>query len=233
MGNAMQRILEEDPGLRFYRDAQTKDFLLAGSGGQHVEIVVSRMKKRYNVDVELRAPKIPYRETIRATPTCTAGTRSRLRARAVRRHQGEGGSARARAGFEFVNDISAARCRAILFPRWRRASSRRPRAGIWPVTRWWTTRYAVRRPVSRRRFIGNVVQNGRPQGFQAGMEAARATLLEPIMKVEVVRAGGICGRPDGRHEQPPRTHHGHGRQGRHADVRAHGAMSEMLTYRMT
>ena len=58
MGNAMQRILEEDPGLRFYRDAQTKDFLLAGSGGQHVEIVVSRMKKRYNVDVELRAPPI-------------------------------------------------------------------------------------------------------------------------------------------------------------------------------
>ena len=77
MGNAMQRILEEDPGLRFYRDAQTKDFLLAGSGGQHVEIVVSRMKKRYNVDVELRAPNIPYRETIRGHADVHGRTRSR------------------------------------------------------------------------------------------------------------------------------------------------------------
>ncbi|HEY6347256.1 MAG TPA: elongation factor G [Bryobacteraceae bacterium] len=65
MGNAVHRILEEDQSLRFYRDSQTKEFLLAGSGQQHVEIIVSRLKKRYGVEVELRAPKIPYRETIR------------------------------------------------------------------------------------------------------------------------------------------------------------------------
>ena len=65
MGNAVHRILEEDQSLRFYRDPQTKEFLLAGSGQQHVEIVVSRLKKRYGVDVTLKAPKIPYRETIR------------------------------------------------------------------------------------------------------------------------------------------------------------------------
>ena len=67
MGNAIQKILEEDKSLRFYRDPQTKEFLLAGSGQQHVEIIVSRLKKRYGVDVELHAPKIPYRETIRGT----------------------------------------------------------------------------------------------------------------------------------------------------------------------
>jgi elongation factor G len=65
MGNAIQKILEEDKSLRFYRDPQTKEFLLAGSGQQHVEIIVSRLKRRYGVDVELHAPKIPYRETIR------------------------------------------------------------------------------------------------------------------------------------------------------------------------
>jgi elongation factor G len=65
MGNAVHRILEEDQSLRFYRDAQTREFLLAGAGQQHVEIVVSRLKKRYGVDVALKAPKIPYRETIR------------------------------------------------------------------------------------------------------------------------------------------------------------------------
>src|SRR4029077_1391175 len=67
MGNAVHRILEEDQSLRFYRDPQTREFLLAGTGQQHVEIVVSRMKKRYGVDVALKAPKIPYRETIRGT----------------------------------------------------------------------------------------------------------------------------------------------------------------------
>jgi elongation factor G len=67
MGNAVHRILEEDQSLRFYRDPQTREFLLAGAGQQHVEIVVSRMKKRYGVDVTLKPPKIPYRETIRGT----------------------------------------------------------------------------------------------------------------------------------------------------------------------
>jgi elongation factor G len=65
MGNAVHRILEEDQALRFYRDPQTREFLLAGAGQQHVEIVVSRLKKRYGVEVTLKAPKIPYRETIR------------------------------------------------------------------------------------------------------------------------------------------------------------------------
>ena len=65
MGHAVHKILEEDPALRFYRDPQTKEFLLAGTGQQHVEVIVSRLKKRYGVDVELHSPKIPYRETIR------------------------------------------------------------------------------------------------------------------------------------------------------------------------
>ena len=67
MGNALHKLLEEDLSLRFYRDPQTKEFLVAGTGQQHVEIAVSRLKKRYGVDVTLKAPKIPYRETIRGT----------------------------------------------------------------------------------------------------------------------------------------------------------------------
>ena len=54
MGNAINRLLEEDLSLRFYRDPQTKDFLVAGAGQQHVEVVVSRMKTalRRRRDVE-------------------------------------------------------------------------------------------------------------------------------------------------------------------------------------
>src|SRR4029078_3312408 len=63
MGHGVNRTREEDQSLRFYRDPQTREFLLAGAGQQHVEIVVSRLKKRYGGDVALKAPKTPYRES--------------------------------------------------------------------------------------------------------------------------------------------------------------------------
>jgi elongation factor G len=61
---ALHKILEEDPALDFHRDAQTKEFLLAGSGQLHVETVVEKLKKRYSVEVMLHPPKVPYKETI-------------------------------------------------------------------------------------------------------------------------------------------------------------------------
>ena len=61
---ALHKILEEDPALHFDRDAQTKEFLLAGSGQVHVETVIDKLKKRYGVEVTLHPPKVPYKETI-------------------------------------------------------------------------------------------------------------------------------------------------------------------------
>jgi elongation factor G len=61
---AIHKILEEDPALDFHRDAQTKEFLLAGSGQLHVETVIDKLKKRYGVEVALHPPKVPYKETI-------------------------------------------------------------------------------------------------------------------------------------------------------------------------
>src|SRR6266853_323640 len=61
---AIHKILEEDPALTFTRDSQTKEFLLAGSGQVHVETIVEKLKKRYNVEVMLHPPKVPYKETI-------------------------------------------------------------------------------------------------------------------------------------------------------------------------
>src|SRR5882672_4163048 len=61
---AIHKILEEDPALSFTRDAQTKEFLLAGSGQVHVETIGDKLKKRYNVEVMLHPPKVPYKETI-------------------------------------------------------------------------------------------------------------------------------------------------------------------------
>jgi elongation factor G len=61
---ALHKILEEDQALHFSRDAQTKEFLLSGSGQVHVETVVEKLKKRYSVEVMLHPPKVPYKETI-------------------------------------------------------------------------------------------------------------------------------------------------------------------------
>src|SRR5260370_211197 len=56
---ALHKILEEDPALHFSRDAQTKEFLLAGSAQLHVETVIDKLRKRYSVEVALHPPQVP------------------------------------------------------------------------------------------------------------------------------------------------------------------------------
>jgi elongation factor G len=63
---SLHRLTEEDPALKVDRDAQNNDILISGAGQLHVEVVVEKLKRKYNVDVELKAPKVPYRETISA-----------------------------------------------------------------------------------------------------------------------------------------------------------------------
>ena len=63
---ALHKLMEEDPMLRFYRDPQTNDFLVAGAGQPHIEALVSKLKRRYHTNVILHEPKVPYRETVRA-----------------------------------------------------------------------------------------------------------------------------------------------------------------------
>ena len=137
MGNAIHKILEQDQALRFYRDPQTDEFLLAGAGQQHIEVIVSRLKRRYGVDVALHAPKIPYRETIRG--------RAEVQGRHKKQTGGHGqfGDCWIRmeplergAGFQFGNEVFGARFPGTSFPRSRKAFSRHRSTAIWPVTRW-------------------------------------------------------------------------------------------------
>ena len=65
IGEALHRLMEEDITLHARRDAETGEFLLAGTGQLHVEIAVAKLKKRFNVEVLLHPPKVPYREAIR------------------------------------------------------------------------------------------------------------------------------------------------------------------------
>jgi elongation factor G len=63
----LHRLMEEDTGLRVHRDEQTKEFVVSGTGQLHLEVVVERLKRKYGVEVELKAPKVPYKETIKGT----------------------------------------------------------------------------------------------------------------------------------------------------------------------
>jgi elongation factor G len=64
VGEALARLMEEDPALHYGRDPQTGEFLVSGTGQLHVEIAVAKLKSRFNVEVILHPPKVPYRETI-------------------------------------------------------------------------------------------------------------------------------------------------------------------------
>jgi len=63
----IQRMLEEDPTLRFQREEETKEMLLSGMGQVHLEVTIEKLKRKFGTDVLMKTPKVPYRETIKAT----------------------------------------------------------------------------------------------------------------------------------------------------------------------
>ncbi|WP_071428105.1 elongation factor G [Merdimmobilis hominis] len=65
VAQAMQRLMEEDPTICFEQDVETKQQLLSGLGEQHLDVVVSKLKSKFGVEVELKQPRVAYRETIR------------------------------------------------------------------------------------------------------------------------------------------------------------------------
>src|SRR5688500_15209664 len=66
ISSAMHRLEEEDPSIKYSRDPQTKELLLSGQGQIHIEVTVAKLKRRFGVDVNLKPPRIPYRETIQS-----------------------------------------------------------------------------------------------------------------------------------------------------------------------
>jgi elongation factor G len=65
VAQALQRTAEEDPTVETHRDSQTREFILSGMGQLHIEVIVDRLKRKYGCEVDLKAPKVPYKETIK------------------------------------------------------------------------------------------------------------------------------------------------------------------------
>lgn len=64
LGPSLQRLLEEDPGLHLTRDPASAETILAGLGDAHLDVTIERLRRKFNIDVELALPRVPYRETI-------------------------------------------------------------------------------------------------------------------------------------------------------------------------
>lgn len=69
MSTSLQRIEEEDPSCKVEKNPETNEQVLYGLGDQHLDVIVSKLKNKYKVEVDLKEPRIPFRETIRGTVT--------------------------------------------------------------------------------------------------------------------------------------------------------------------
>jgi len=67
ISTALHKICSEDPAFKVTRDTQTKELLASGIGDLHIEVMINRIKDRFNVAVELGTPKVAYKETIKKT----------------------------------------------------------------------------------------------------------------------------------------------------------------------
>ena len=232
---ALHKLMEEDLMVRFFRDGQTNEFLIAGAGQPHIESVVSRLRRRYHTEVTLKAPKVPYRETIRA------------KAEAQGRHKkqtgghGQFGDCKIRIeplprgeGFEFVNDIFGGAIPRQYVPAVEKGiqeSAARGYLAGFPVVDFKATVYDgsyhdVDSNELSFKMAGRIA-------FRKCMEQARPVLLEPVMRVEIEApdeaAGALMGDLNGRR----RRVQGMESRGSTTVVRAEVPMSEMLTYGTT
>ncbi len=160
-----------------------------------------------------------------ARPTCRAATRSRPAATASSATAGSAWSrCRAAANSNSPTRFSAAPSRAITFPAVEKGIVEAAANGFlagFPVVDFKVHR--LRRLLPRRRLVGNGVQAGRAQSVQGGHAAGQARAARAGHERRDPGAGGVRRRPDGRPEQPPRPHPGHGHQGQHADHPRPGA----------
>lgn len=195
LSQSIQKIVDEDPTISFSMNEQTKEFLLSGVGQTHIEIVLDKMKRKYNVDVELKTPKVPYKETIKG--------RASLQSKYKKQSGGRGQYgdcwveleplSRGK-GFEFVDDIVGGVIPRQYIPAVEKGIKEAMEHGIiagYPVV-----------DVKARLFDGSfhpvdssemAFKIAGSLAFQKAAQNAVPVLLEPIMDVEVITPDDCMG----------------------------------------
>jgi elongation factor G len=235
LSQAIHKMLEEDLALRFDRDAQTKEFLLAGSGQTHIEVAVNKLKKRYGVEVELHPPKVAYLETFRGKAEIvgrhkkqTGGRGQFGEATCVFEALPRGG------GFEFVDKIFG----GAIPQQWRPAVEKgiKDAAARGAIAGYPLVDFKVELIDGKYHSVDSddlSFQLAGRKAFRSAMEKVKPVLLEPIMNVEITcpqeNSGDILGDINSRRGRVQ----GMDSKGNQGVVKAQVPLSEMLSYQST
>lgn len=229
---ALARLCEEDPTLDVHRDEQTGELIVAGLTPMHVEVVVGRLKERFGVEVDLKPPRVPYRETITRT--------ARAHARHKKQTGGRGQFADchivieplgADGGFEFVDEIRGGVIPSQFIPAVEKGVREAMRAGVvagYPVQ---GVRVRVvdgkHHPVDSSEIAFKIAGS---MAFKQAMAEAGPVLLEPIMAVSITVpeacVGDVIGDLNARRGRPLGMEPRAGT----TEIRAEVPMAEMLNY---
>jgi elongation factor G len=232
IGLGIHKILEEDLALRFSRDPQTKEFLLAGNGQQHVEVVVAKLQKRYNVNMTLKPPKVAYRETIRGKADAEGKHKKQSGG------HGQFGVCRVKfepiersKGIDFVDDIFGGSIPKNWIPSVERgireAAARGYLAGF-PMTDFRATVYEGKyHDVDSSDMAFKIAGS---LAFKEAMKQARPALLEPVMHVEVYAPDQYSGDLMGDLSSRRGRIEGSESRGHNVIVKAQVPFAEMLSY---
>jgi elongation factor G len=229
---ALRRLQEEDPTIDVHRDEQTGEQIVAGLTQVHVEVVVERMRDRFGAEVNLKPPRVPYREAIKGSATAHArykkqtGGRGQFADCHIEVEPLEQG-----AGFEFVNAIKGGVIPGGFIPAVEKGVHDAMQAGV-------VAGYPVR-DVRVRLFDGqhHAVDSSEmafkiagSMAFKDAMENAQPMLMEPIMALTVSvpeeTVGDVIGDLNARRGRPL----GMEPKGAVTDVKAEVPMAELLSY---
>jgi elongation factor G len=232
ISNALARIAEEDPTVHHHFDPETKQLLISGVGNLHVEMTVERMKRKYNVDVTLLPPRIPYKETVKGRAEGQGKYKKQTGGR------GQYGDTWLRVepltrggGFEFVDDIFGGAVPRNFIPSVEKGVRDCMKKGIlagYPIVDMKVTLYdGSYHDVDSSDMAFQIAAS---MGLQKVFMDAHPVLLEPVMNVEVTapaeHAGDVIGDLNSRRGRIV----GMEPAGETAVVRASVPMSEMLSY---
>ena len=232
IGTAMQRLREEDPSIGYGRDPQTHELLLSGQGQLHIEVTVAKLRRRFGVEVNLKPPRIPYRETI------TAAVEAHGRHKKQTGGHGQFGDCKIKmeplargADFEFVDDIFGGAIPRQFVPAVEKGIQETRQRGYlagYPVVDFRVTVYdGSYHDVDSNELSFKLA--GR-LAFRDGMTRARPTLLEPIMNVEVYAPSDFAGDLMGDLNSRRGRIGGMDTRGHTTVIKATVPMAEMLTY---
>jgi elongation factor G len=235
IGTAMHRLCEEDPAIGYGRDEQTHELLLSGQGQLHIEVTVAKLRRRFGVEVNLKPPRIPYRETI------TAKVEAHGRHKKQTGGHGQFGDCKIRmeplprgGEFEFANEIFGGAIPRQFVPAVEKGIQEARLRGYlagYPVVDFKATVYdGSYHDVDSNEMSFKMA--GR-LAFKDAMSRARPTLLEPVMTVEVYAPSDFAGDLMGDLNSRRGRIAGMDTRGTSTVIRATVPMSEMLTYEQT